>query len=40
MGTTAAGEGKWWPVISEVLAEGVPVSALLVLVATESGGGW
>lgn len=39
MGTTAAREGKWGPVVSEVLSKGVPVSSLLVLVAAR-GGRW
>jgi len=39
MGTTAAREGKWGPVVSEVLPESVPVSTLLVLVAAW-GGRW
>lgn len=39
MGTAAAGEREWRSVVAEVLAEGVPVSPLLVLVAAESGGG-
>jgi len=37
MGTTAAREGKWGPVVSEVLSKSVPVSSLLVLVAAWSG---
>lgn len=38
MGTTAARERKRWTVVPEVLSKGVPVAALLVLVAAESGG--
>lgn len=36
----AAGEGERWPVVLEVLAEGVPVPTLLVLVSTGSTGSW
>lgn len=32
---TASGETKWWPVILEVLAKGVPVSPLLGLVPAQ-----
>lgn len=39
MSAAAAGEGEWRTVVAEVLAERVPVSAFLVLVAAESGGG-
>ena len=31
--STAPGEGKWGPMILQVLPKGVPVTALLVLVA-------
>jgi hypothetical protein len=40
MSTTAPGQRKRRPVVLEVLAKGVPVSALLILIATRSGGGW
>lgn len=40
VGATAAREGQWGPVISQVLPKGVPVPALLVLVSAGSGGGW
>lgn len=39
MSTTAAREGKWGPMVSEVLTKSVPISSLLVLIATW-GGGW
>lgn len=39
MSTTAPGQRKRRPVVLEVLAKGVPVSALLILIATWSGGG-
>lgn len=37
MGAAATREGEWRPVVSKVLAESVPVSALLVFIAAESG---
>ena len=37
--TAAPGEGERGSVILEVLAKGVPVTALLVLVAAAGGGG-
>lgn len=37
--TAAPGEGERWSVILEVLAKGVPVTALLVLVAAAGVGG-
>lgn len=33
VGAAAVGEGERWAVVAEVLAEGVPVAALLVFVA-------
>ena len=39
MSTTASRKGKWGPVVSKVLAKGVPVTALLVLIAAECCGG-
>lgn len=33
VGSAAAGERERWPVVLEVLTEGVPVAALLVFVA-------
>lgn len=33
MGSAAAGEREWWAVVAEVLAECVPVTALLVFVS-------
>lgn len=38
MGPAAAGERQRRSVVPEVLSEGVPVAALLVLVAAERGG--
>lgn len=38
MGPAAAVQRKRRAVIAEILAEGIPVSALLVLIAAESGG--
>ena len=38
MSSAAARQRQRWPVVFQVLAEGVPVSALLVLVAAGSGG--
>lgn len=39
MCTAAPGEGKRGSVIFEVLTKGVPVTALLVLIAAAGGGG-
>lgn len=38
VGPAAHGERERWTVVPEVLAEGVPVPALLVLVAARRGG--
>lgn len=38
VGPTTHGEREWWPVVPQVLAEGVPVPPLLVLVPAWSGG--
>lgn len=38
VGATTSGKRKWWPVILQVLTEGIPVSALLVLVTAGSCG--
>ena len=40
VGATAAGEGQWGPVVSQILPKGVPVAALLVLVSARSRRGW
>lgn len=37
MGGAATGEGKWRPVVTKVLPEGVPVPPFLVLVSARSG---
>lgn len=39
MCTATSGEGERGAVVFEVLAEGIPVSALLVLIAAAAGGG-
>lgn len=38
VGPAAAVKRERWAVVAEILTKGVPVSALLVLVAAESGG--